>query len=78
MDAKRNSDRVRREESGREPDWPGETFLVIALDWYHYPVKVLDVAEGLGYLHANHVVHGDLNAVDIFIRSIWASPVTFC
>ena len=33
VDAKRNSDRIRREESGGEPDQPGQSFLVIALDW---------------------------------------------
>ena len=77
MDAKRNPDRVRREESEGEPDQPGKSFLVIALDRYHYPVKVLDVAEGLNYLHANHVVHGGLDGVDIFVRYIWALRITF-
>jgi len=27
VDAEWNSDQVRREQSGREPDWPGERFL---------------------------------------------------
>ena len=50
---------------------------MIALDRKRHYVKVLDVAEGLDYLHANHIIHGSLDGVDIFVRLIWASPVTF-
>ena len=77
VDVERNSDGVPREKSGCESDQSGESFLVIALDRQRHPVKVLDVAEGLEYLHANYTIHGNLNGVDIFIGPILASPVTF-
>ena len=32
-----------------------------------YPMKVLDVAEGLDYLHANHIIHGNLNGAGGFL-----------
>jgi len=38
--------------------------------------KLLDVAEGLHYLHANHITHGSLSGVGIFLGSFWASPLT--
>ena len=37
---------------------------------------MLDVAEGLNYLHANDVVHGNLKGVGIFFRLFGASPIT--
>ena len=36
----------------------------------------MDVAEGLNYLHANDVVHGNLNGVGIFLWLFRASPIT--
>ena len=32
----------------------------IRLGQYRYPPKLLDVAEGLNYLHTSHTIHGDL------------------
>ena len=34
------------------------------------------MAEGLGYLHANHKVHGNLSGVGVFFESFQTSPVT--
>ena len=77
VDVKQNSDRVRQGRSGREPDQPGKSFLVFVLDRQRYSFKLLDVAEGLDYLHANHAIHGNLNGVGVFIGFIQAPPVTF-
>ena len=34
------------------------------------------MVEGLGYLHANHKVHGNLSGVGVFFESSRTSPVT--
>ena len=66
VDTGRNSDGVRREESRRASDPPSEPFHVIVLDRYPYPPELSDVSEGLSYLHANNVIHGNLNGVGVF------------
>lgn len=33
------------------------------------PLKLLDIAEGLNYLHVSHVVHGNLSGVGISFGS---------
>ena len=76
-DVKWNSDGVHRGKSGRESDRPGKSFLVFVLDRQRYSFKLLDVAEGLDYLHANHAIHGNLNGVGLFVGFIQAPPVTF-
>jgi len=34
-----------------------------------YVLKLMDVAEGLGYLHANRTTHGDLSGAGVFFWS---------
>ena len=75
-DAERNSHRVYRGKSGCESYQPCASFLVIALDRYRYPSKLLDIAEGLGYLHENHATHGNLKGVGVFFRQFGVSPMT--
>ena len=76
VDAERKSDGVRREKSRCESYRPGESSPVITLYRYRNPPKLLDVAEGLGYLHANNNIHGNLNGASIFFGSFWASLIT--
>jgi len=49
-----------RGESGRKPYQPGESFLHNETPQYRHLPKLLDVAEGLNYLHTSHTIHGDL------------------
>lgn len=60
VDAKRNFNELREEESGREPYQPSESFLIIKPSQHRHLSKLLDVAEGLNYLHTSHTIHGDL------------------
>ena len=39
--------------------------------------KLLDVAEGLAYLHAKHTVHGDLKGVSAYSKSSSAVLMSF-
>ena len=39
--------------------------------------KLLDVAEGLAYLHGQHVVHADLKGVGVYSGSPSATLMTF-
>ena len=78
VDVERNSDEVRQGKPERESDQLGEPFFAVSPDQSCYHVKLLDVAEGLDYLHANHAVHGNLEGVDISIWSPRAPLVTFC
>jgi len=66
VDAERNSGRVHREKSSHESDRPGESLPVITLDQQIHPPKLLDVAEGLDYLHTNNITHGNLTGVGVF------------
>lgn len=38
-------------------------FSAIRFGWYRYRPKLLDVAEGLNYLHTSYTIHGDLKGV---------------
>jgi len=60
VDAKWNFNELREEESGHEPYQPGESFFLNKPSQYRHLSKLLDVAEGLGYLHTSHTIHGDL------------------
>ena len=60
MDAKRYFNEICEGESGREPYQPGEFFLHNEASQYRHLPKLLDVAEGLNYLHTSHTIHGDL------------------
>jgi len=53
-----------------------QSFPGIALDRERDLSKLLDVAEGLDYLHANHITHGNLKGVGVFLESFWASSLT--
>ena len=66
VDTERNSIGVPRERSRCKSGRPSEPFPVIAFDRYPYPPKLSDISEGLDYLHANNVIHGNLNGVGIF------------
>jgi len=76
MATKRNADGVRSEKSGHKSSQPCESPPVTILDQYRDHAKLLDIAEGLGYLHANHITHGNLKGVGIFLEPFWASPTT--
>ena len=60
MDAKRNFDELCEEKSRCEPYQPGESFLHDKASQCRHLPKLLDVAEGLNYLHTSHTIHGDL------------------
>ena len=76
MATERNVDGVHSEKSGHKSSQPCESPPVIVLDQYRDPAKLLDIAEGLGYLHANNITHGNLKGVGIFLEPFWASPTT--
>jgi len=76
VDAEQDPDGVHSKKSGRESDRPGESLRVIALYREREPPKLLDVAEGLHYLHVNNITHGSLKAVGIFFRLFWATSIT--
>jgi serine/threonine protein kinase len=44
-------------------------FSTIGSDQYRYLPKLLDVAEGLNYLHTSHTIHGDLKGAGVLSRS---------
>jgi len=44
-------------------------FSAAGLDRYRCRPKLLDVAEGLNYLHASHTIHGDLKGAGTLSRS---------
>ena len=71
VDAEWNSEGVYREESRGRSDRSGESSLCNSLlfDWLMLSPKLLDVAEGLNYLHANYTVHGDLKGASTDLRS---------
>ena len=71
-----NADGVHSEKSGHKSSQPGESPPVIVLDQYRDPAKLLDTAEGLDYLHTNHITHGNLKGVSIFFESFCASSIT--
>ena len=60
VDAKRNFNELCEEESGCEPYQPGESFTLNKPSQCRHLSKLLDVAEGLSYLHTSHTIHGDL------------------
>ena len=63
VDAEWNSNRISQSQPGCEPGRPGEFFPG---DYcFASPIfsKLLDIAEGLAYLHAEHTTHGDLKGV---------------
>ena len=67
VDSKCDSDEVRRESPRRRSDQPREFFLhSFTLGRQLDIPKLLDVAEGLNYLHTNHTIHGDLKGVRTF------------
>jgi len=72
-----NSDKVRCEESERGSGCPGEPFLCCdrLTDNTILP-KLLDVTEGLNYLHANYTIHGDLKGAGKFSASFQAALTT--
>jgi len=64
VDAEWHFNALRQEQSRRRPDRPSEPF---PRNWSQ-PVptvsyKLLDVAEGLNYLHMSYTMHGDLKGV---------------
>jgi serine/threonine protein kinase len=64
VDAQRHFDKLRLKKSQREPDRPCESFFTaITLNQHKPSPQLLDVAEGLNYLHASHTIHGDLKGV---------------
>ena len=70
VDAERNFDELREEESRRESDRTGESFSPQKdLDQYRHLPKLLDVAEGLNYLHTSYTIHGDLKGAGVLYRS---------
>ena len=76
VDAKQNFAGVHQEKPRCKAGQPGESPPVIALDRELDSPKLLDVAEGLRYLHANHITHGNLKGVGIFFESFWAPSMT--
>ena len=63
VDAERRPNGVPRQKSRRGSHRSGEFPLVIAAVYVPIIRKLVDVAEGLAYLHAKHTVHGDLKGV---------------
>ena len=52
--------------------------VIIAYTTYNVILgKLLDVAEGLAYLHGQHVVHADLKGVGIYFGLPSATLMTF-
>jgi hypothetical protein len=45
-------------------------FPTIRLGQYRYPLKLLDVAEGLSYLHMSHTIHGDLKGAGALLAML--------
>ena len=46
---------------------------VATLHWYRYRRKLLDVAEGLNYLHTSYTIHGDLKGAGTLSRTYQAT-----
>jgi len=64
LDGERDNQRIHREKPGCKSHGPRR------LSYYHHspeaystPVKLVDVVNGLTYMHELHVVHGDLKGV---------------
>jgi len=60
VDGKRDFNTLREGKSGCEPYQPGESFIHDMSPQSRHLPKLLDVAEGLNYLHTSHTIHGDL------------------
>jgi hypothetical protein len=66
VDAQRHFDALRHESPKRESDRPRESASAVTLTRHRYAPQILDVAEGLNYLHASYTIHGDLKGVGVF------------
>ena len=76
VDAQWNNNRVFPRKSGSKPGWLGESSLrnqFLTDDIYFF--KLLDAAEGLYYLHANHTMHGDLKGAGSYSISFSAASI---
>ena len=65
VDAQRHSDPLRHKKSRRESDRSRQFFLrdPAQQSLTSPPPQLLDVAEGLNFLHASYTIHGDLKGV---------------
>lgn len=77
MDAERNINGLRQRKSRRKPGWLSESSFRNQYLTDNIFFQLLDVAEGLDYLHTNHTTHGDLKGACSYSMLFLAASMTF-